>query len=81
MIVEYGRKVRNGSLPVFSVADEEEARDLLTLVCPTNLKGQYVAQELVQEQTLENLEKFSDKLALRHKLLQQHGRCRCQVRQ
>jgi hypothetical protein len=49
-------------LPVFSVRTEQEARDLLLAACDTNLKGEFVARELVEEQTLENLERFSDRL-------------------
>lgn len=59
----YGVSVPRGSLPVFSVDTEEEARRLLVAACPTNLKGEFVAAELVHEQTLENLEAFSDRLA------------------
>ena len=54
--------VPNGSLPVFSCDTEEEAASLITLACPINLKGESVAPELVEEQTLENLAKFSDRL-------------------
>lgn len=41
---------------------EEEAKGLIILSCDTNSKGEYVARELVREQTLENLRKFSDRL-------------------
>lgn len=65
-------------MPVFSVGDEKEARELLTLACSTNLRGEYVAEELVMEQTLDNLDRFSDRLQLLHdKYLVPHGRCRC----
>jgi hypothetical protein len=62
VIVEYGRRVRPGSLPVFSTDTEEEAHALLTLSCPMNYHGQFVAPELVKEQTLDNLIRFSDRL-------------------
>jgi hypothetical protein len=64
VIVRYGRTcpIDEGFLPVFSVDTEQEARTLLTMACPTNMNGEFVARELVQEQTLENLEAFGDKL-------------------
>ena len=64
--MRYGRSVPEGSIPVFSVDTEEEAKSLLTLACPTRfIDGvtEYVAPELATEQTLENLEAFSDRLA------------------
>jgi hypothetical protein len=62
--VGYGRgPIPEGFLPVFSTDTEEEAKSLIVLTCPMNGAGQYVARELVNEQTLENLYKFSDKLA------------------
>lgn len=54
--------VPSGSLPVYSVDTEAEAKLLLTLACPTNMHGEYVAPELVEDQTLDNLQKFSDRL-------------------
>jgi hypothetical protein len=48
---------------VFSVTDAEEAKRLLTLACSTNYAGQYVARELVEHQTLDNLQAFGDRLA------------------
>jgi len=60
--VRYGRSVPRGFLPVFSVNTEEEAKRLIVLTCPMNVDGQYYARELAEEQTLENLQAFSDKL-------------------
>ena len=51
-----------GHLPVFSVETEEEAKRLVVLACGTNLNGQYIARELAEEQTLDNLEAFSARL-------------------
>jgi len=48
---------------VFSVDTEEEAYRLLILACPRNEAGEFIARELVEEQTLENLQAFSDRLA------------------
>lgn len=76
--MRYGRTVADGSLPVYSVADEKEAKDLLVLACPTNSNGEFVAPELVEEQTLENLERFSDRLHLAHGMLKERGFCRCE---
>ena len=78
MIVSFGRSCPHGSLPVFSVADEKEAQDLIVLACPTNAAGQYVAEELAQEQTLENLAAFGERLEKLHdEVLVPHGLCRC----
>jgi len=49
---------------VFSMDTEQEAEQLLILACPRNMDGDFVARELVDEQTLENLQAFSDKLAM-----------------
>ena len=35
---------------------------LITLACPTNAKGEHIAPELAEEQTLENLYSFGDRL-------------------
>ena len=45
-----------------TVENEEEAKALITLACPLSLSGEYIAPELVQEQNLENLQAFSDRL-------------------
>lgn len=59
----YGRApVPDGTLPIFSVNTEEEARTLITLTCPTNLNGEHIAPELAREQTLKNLYAFGDRL-------------------
>lgn len=75
--MRYGRTVEDGALPVFSVADEEEARSLLTMACSTNLDGEFVARELVMKQSIENLEAFSTRLDTMHDLIIERGRCRC----
>ena len=64
MLVGHGPKTSRpiGSLPVFSVKDEEEAEQLLVLACPTNNNGDFVAVELAEEQTMDNLRAFSDRL-------------------
>lgn len=59
----------DGFLPVMSVDTEEEARSLLVLSCPRNEAGEFVARDLVEEQTLENLETFSAKLEANYKIL------------
>ena len=59
----YGRgPVPDGTLPVYSVGSMQEAELLLTMACQTNLDGEFVARELAQEQTLANLQAFSDRL-------------------
>ena len=65
-MVGFGRSCPNGSLPVFSVDTEAEAKQLLIMACPRNRAGSqdFFAPELAEEQTLENLRKFSDRLQL-----------------
>ncbi len=75
--MRHGPCLDKGFLPVFSVADAEEAEMLIVLACPTNMKGEYIAPELAEEQTLKNLEAFSTKLDRAHDMLKQAGRCRC----
>ncbi len=52
-----------GFLPVYSVDTEEQAKALIVAACPTNIQGDYVAPELSQSQTLDNLKRFGDRLA------------------
>ena len=47
---------------MFSVENEDEAERLIVLACERNMRGEYVAKELVQEQNLLNLRTFSDRL-------------------
>lgn len=68
--MRYGRSVQKGFLPVFSVDTEEEAKRLIVMACPTDATGTYYARELAQEQTLENLQAFSDKLARCYEFMQ-----------
>ena len=67
--MRYGRTVQPGFLPVYSVDTEEEAKKLLTFACSTNLDNEYIASELVQEQTLDNLEAFGKRLKHYHQLM------------
>jgi hypothetical protein len=55
----------------------KEAKDLIVLCCGTNLHGQYIAKELVMDQTLENLKAFGDRLEKGHEFLKSRGRCTC----
>lgn len=73
----FSLKTPRGSLPVFSVADEKEAKTLLVRACETNLKGEFVAKELAREQTLENLDAFSARLERAHTVMREQGLCRC----
>ena len=50
-------------LRVFGVDTEEEAKRLLVMACETNINGEHIAKELAHEQTIENLEVFSNRLA------------------
>jgi len=65
-------------LPVYSVGSEKEAQRLLTLTCPTNLKGEYIDRYTAREQTIENLELFSTDLDEAHDILIKNGHCDCQ---
>jgi hypothetical protein len=60
--VGYGTVVPNGSLPVFSVSTEKEAKMLIAMTCPLSMDGDHYARELAEDQTLENLVAFSDRL-------------------
>jgi len=60
--VKYGRTVEKGFLPVFSVETEDETQRLLTLTCPKNNDGEYIAMELVEKQSIENVTAFGDRL-------------------
>ncbi len=60
--MRFGTKCPDGFLPIFSVNSEEEARLLLVLACPRNRDGDFVAPELTEEQTLDNLYAFGDRL-------------------
>lgn len=62
---------------MFSVGSEQEAERLLVLACPTNIDGDYLAPELVDDQTLENLDAFGERLAKAHNLLVGSGWCDC----
>ena len=61
-MVQYGTVVPDGFLPVFSVDTEEEAEQLLVLCCGRNLDGDFVADELLEEQTIPNLLRFGERL-------------------
>lgn len=55
-----------GFLSVFRWVTRKKPKSLLTLACPTNGKGDFVAPELAREQTFENLEAFGERLARAH---------------
>lgn len=65
----FGRTIPDGRLPVFSVETVAEAKALITLCCPRGLDGKFFARELADEQTLENLQRFSDRLAAAYPLI------------
>ena len=62
VVVRFGRTVEPGFLPVFSVDTEEEAEQLLVAACATNLRGEFIAEELGHTQSLENLYAFGRRL-------------------
>jgi hypothetical protein len=47
---------------VYSVNSEGEAQQLLILTCPRNRNGEFVAPELAEEQTLNSLYAFGERL-------------------
>jgi hypothetical protein len=79
VVVGFGRTCPRGALPVFSVADEEEAQDLIVQACARSHAGEHYAEELAGagNQTLDNLARFSHRLALHHDRMVAAGRCRC----
>lgn len=78
--MRYAERVEDGFLAVYSVADEDEARALLTLACPMSYDREFIAEELAREQTMDNLQAFSDRLHEAHSVLVETGRCRCKER-
>lgn len=69
----FGRgPIPDGRLPVFSTDTEEEAEALIVLCCPRGADGNYYARELAEHQTLDNLQKFSDRLAAGWERMQAH---------
>ena len=78
VIVGFGSKPPEGHLPVFSVGSEKEAKFLFTLSCGTNIKGEYIARELVEEQTIDNLFAFGERLEMMHdKFIKGTKHCNC----
>lgn len=70
--------MQKGFLPVYSVSTEDEAQSLIIATCTRGYEdGQYYAPELIQEQTLENLAAFSNKLDRAHDRLIENGHCHC----
>ena len=60
--MRFGTECPEGFLPAFSVGSESEAEQLLTLACHTDREsGEYIAEELQTEQTLDKLEAFGDR--------------------
>ncbi len=56
---------------MFSTDTEEEAKTLIVMTCTMGPDGNYYARELIEEQNLDNLQAFSDKLALAWEHLKQ----------
>lgn len=52
---------------MFSVTSEAEARALLVIACGTNQDNEFIAKELIPNQTLKQLQTFGDRLADMHK--------------
>lgn len=53
-------------MPVYSVDTEEEAEALIAATCSVDSRGTYYSRELSQEQTLERLYAFGDRLREEH---------------
>lgn len=56
------KPIPKGRLPIFSVDTEEEAKTIIIMTCKRDMKGNYYAPELAEEQTLERLYAFGDRL-------------------
>ena len=79
--MRFGRSVPEGWLPAFSVGSEREASFLLTLACPTNIDGEFVAVELGIDQTIDNLLAFGERLKRAHEKYVEGGTyCDCRLR-
>lgn len=65
---------------MFAVADDEEAKALVILVGNRGGDGELYARELVEDQTLENLEAFSERCDRAHDYIVKAGHCRCKVK-
>ena len=76
-MVGFGRSLPPGHLPVFSVDTEKEAKRLIVATCQMAAPGVYIARELAEEQTLDNLQAFSDRLQQAHDAFVEAGRCEC----
>lgn len=72
MLVGHGPKGTRppGRLPVFTTNTKKEAEELLALACEQNAEGKYIARELAHEQTLENLQAFSERLNAYYQVMQ-----------
>lgn len=70
----FGLKTPDGYLPVFSTNTKAEAKELIALTCPMGYDGHYYARELANEQTIDNLHAFSDKLAAAWKIMKRKRR-------
>lgn len=69
MVVRYGERVPPGFLAIYSVDTEKEAKQLLAACCQTNMNGEFVADELLEDQTIPNLMAFGERLKKSHALL------------
>lgn len=63
-----------GRLPVHSVDTREQANALVVATCKLawDGSGEYIAEDLAAEQTLDNLERFALRLQEREKLMKNH---------
>lgn len=71
--MRYGRTCPEGFLAVYSVDTEEEARLLIASACRMDGAGNYYAPELVDDQTLETLYAFGDRLHRIQEVITCHG--------
>lgn len=84
-----GPVVPDGSLPVYSVDTEAEARKLIVLTCSRDDRGNYYSRELAIARAssprnladiraqLDTLDAFSDKIDRAHTVLVKSGHCTC----
>lgn len=75
--MRWGPQCLPGFLPVFSVDTMEEAERLVVLACPRGEDGHYYSRELGQQQDLETLFAFGEKLNEYHEHLKKMGNCTC----
>lgn len=75
--MRWGTQCPRGFLPIYSVDTMEEAERLVIMACPRGDDGQLYSRELAQQQDLDTLFAFGEKLHKYHERLKEVGQCAC----